>query len=423
MKPQKFALLLFMGFCCRNDLIFPQTNFWQPTKFVHKYRVETLASGANNHIFAGTIGGGIFRSIDHGENWAPSDSVLKNASVLSLAINAKGDIFAATGLGVFRSKNNGASWDSVYAPSNGIWRLAINSRNLVFGGGFEFHVARSLDNGDSWQRVGFPDRFLWSLAVSPNGHLFAGTNCCMLAGIRTGSLYISTNNAESWQKVYEENSPAFGYTGVDYVAVNDSGHIFAATSAGGIIRSTDDGKSWKKFDVYQPKISISCLTFNLNGHVFAGTYRSGVFRSTDNGEAWERLITGLPIVELRCIVVSPDGYVFVGTDGMGIFRSVKPTTVVKESTFEQPTSFYLKQNYPNPFNPSTTIQFALPRSGYVTLKIFNAPGEEMTTLVAKTLSAGKHQVVWEAKGMTSGIYFYRLQAADFVQTRKLVLAR
>lgn len=85
--------------------------------------------------------------------------------------------------------------------------------------------------------------------------------------------------------------------------------------------------------------------------------------------------------------------------------------------------YRLEQNYPNPFNPGATIQFSLPRSGYVTLKIYNALGEAMTTLVSKNLPAGKHHVLWEAKGMASGIYFYRLQAADFVETRKLVLLR
>ncbi|MGH7452294.1 MAG: T9SS type A sorting domain-containing protein, partial [bacterium] len=102
---------------------------------------------------------------------------------------------------------------------------------------------------------------------------------------------------------------------------------------------------------------------------------------------------------------------------------VETTTSVKEISDDIPISFLLDQNYPNPFNPNTTIQFVLPYSGYVTLKIYNALGEEMTTLVTKNLSAGKHQVVWEAKGMVSGIYFYRLQAADFVQTRKLVFMR
>lgn len=96
---------------------------------------------------------------------------------------------------------------------------------------------------------------------------------------------------------------------------------------------------------------------------------------------------------------------------------------VQEIFTEIPPSFSLEQNYPNPFNPSTTIQFALPRPIYVTLKVYNTLGKEIAILLAENLSAGKQEVVWEAKGMTSGIYFYRLQAADFVQTGKLVLVR
>ncbi|MGI0009983.1 MAG: T9SS type A sorting domain-containing protein, partial [Nitrosopumilaceae archaeon] len=68
-----------------------------------------------------------------------------------------------------------------------------------------------------------------------------------------------------------------------------------------------------------------------------------------------------------------------------------------------PTSFSLEQNYPNPFNPGTTIQFSLPRSGYVTLKVYNTLGAEVATLVAENLSAGRHAVEWNANGLAGGV--------------------
>ena len=83
----------------------------------------------------------------------------------------------------------------------------------------------------------------------------------------------------------------------------------------------------------------------------------------------------------------------------------------------------LLQNYPNPFNPSTAVQFSLPRSGYVTLKVYNTLGEEVATLVAENLAAGKHQVEWNAKDFKSTIYFYRLQMGALVETKKLLLLK
>jgi hypothetical protein len=85
--------------------------------------------------------------------------------------------------------------------------------------------------------------------------------------------------------------------------------------------------------------------------------------------------------------------------------------------------FLLKQNYPNPFNPSTTISYDLPTRSHVTLKIFNLLGQEVATLVNGEVEAGRHQMQWNARGLSSGVYFYRLQAGKFVETRKLILLR
>jgi hypothetical protein len=86
-------------------------------------------------------------------------------------------------------------------------------------------------------------------------------------------------------------------------------------------------------------------------------------------------------------------------------------------------AFSLSQNYPNPFNPSTTIEFDLPKTSEVTLKIFNILGEEVATLVSDRLSAGSYSYDWDANNLASGIYLYKLQTGDYVETRKMVLMR
>ena len=84
-------------------------------------------------------------------------------------------------------------------------------------------------------------------------------------------------------------------------------------------------------------------------------------------------------------------------------------------------NYVLAQNYPNPFNPSTTIDFNLPASGEVKLAVYDLLGREVATLVNGRLEAGLHSVQFDASQLTSGIYMYRLQAGDQVQTRKLTL--
>ena len=90
---------------------------------------------------------------------------------------------------------------------------------------------------------------------------------------------------------------------------------------------------------------------------------------------------------------------------------------------EIPTSFSLAQNFPNPFNPTTTIEFSLPKSEDVTLKIYNLLGEEVKTLINEYKETGNHTVQFNANNLASGIYLYRLQAGSFVETKKMILLK
>jgi poly(3-hydroxybutyrate) depolymerase len=88
-----------------------------------------------------------------------------------------------------------------------------------------------------------------------------------------------------------------------------------------------------------------------------------------------------------------------------------------------PSHFSLDQNYPNPFNPTTTISFSLPAARPVTLKIYDILGQEVATLIQEVLVSGRHVVRWNASGLASGVYFYRLQAGEFTQTKRLLLLK
>jgi len=98
-------------------------------------------------------------------------------------------------------------------------------------------------------------------------------------------------------------------------------------------------------------------------------------------------------------------------------------TSARLSSGEIPSQYSLKQNYPNPFNPTTTIQFSIPRAAHVTLRIFNTVGQEVATLVSEELGAGTYARQWNAARSASGVYFYRLQAGEFTETKKLVLLK
>ena len=100
-----------------------------------------------------------------------------------------------------------------------------------------------------------------------------------------------------------------------------------------------------------------------------------------------------------------------------------PSTDVKGTETGKPSTFVLNQNFPNPFNPTTMIQFEIPSSRFVTLKVYNLLGQEVATLVDEQLNQGRYRAEFDASGLPSGTYFYRLQAGDFTAVKKLTVLK
>jgi len=101
----------------------------------------------------------------------------------------------------------------------------------------------------------------------------------------------------------------------------------------------------------------------------------------------------------------------------------KTTTAVEKNESNVPQTFSLSQNYPNPFNPSTVIRYSIPTSGMVTLKVYDILGKEISTLVNQAQKPGNYQVTWNTERITSGVYFYKLQIGNIVQTKKMLLMK
>jgi Secretion system C-terminal sorting domain len=96
---------------------------------------------------------------------------------------------------------------------------------------------------------------------------------------------------------------------------------------------------------------------------------------------------------------------------------------VRTSSSQNPVAYALSQNYPNPFNPATMIQFSVAHAGVVTLKVYDMLGREVATLVNQQLAPSTYSVTWNASNFASGVYFYRLQAGNFVEIKKLMLMK
>ena len=104
-------------------------------------------------------------------------------------------------------------------------------------------------------------------------------------------------------------------------------------------------------------------------------------------------------------------------DGTSTFSNIL------EVSLGVPERFILYQNYPNPFNSSTTISFSIPAASRVKLTLFDALGREVTQITNKDFSAGNHSINFNAANLTSGVYFYRIDAGSFVQSKKMILLK
>ena len=203
--------------------------------------------------------------------------------------------------------------------------------------------------------------------------------------------------------------------------VGVQGDLIAAPT---IVRKSMSDTAWLSlqigFQKFGPLHGVSAPSANV---IYACGSNGMLFKSMDGGDIW----TAVDVQTTRNIFAinfydENRGFA-VGDSGLILYTSNGTVTGVNNRDSFAPKKFRLNQNYPNPFNPSTTIEFTIPRSAYVSLKVFNLIGEEVATLVAKELSVGTHEIQWDTREQSSGVYLYRLEAAGFTETKKLVILR
>ncbi len=419
--------------------------------------VWSLAASGSN-LYAGTWGGvgGIFRSTDNGTSWTAVNTGLTNPYVIRLAVSDTNLFAAIEDSGVFRTTNHGTSWTSVNTglADNIVRSFAVSGTNL-FAGTQNGGIFLSTDAGTSWTAVntgltGLPHTTVYSLAVSGT-NLIAGT----LYGIWRRPLWemipafsvtnkwnivcISKRTSDYSKSVLFPSAVSDAFTfqnsyvrkdtlsnGIGYWLEFD--HAQDVYVQGDVITSDtiDVVSGWNLVGSISSPVVASGITSNPGGMITSNFYgyKSGYF-VTD---------TIQPGKGYWVKVNQNGGLILSALSAMSVRNRIKivettelpPSPPDEQSTnlrAQIPKEFALNQNFPNPFNPSTQFTYALPTSIHVTLKIFNVLGQEVVTVVDRFEGPGYKSLQFDASKLSTGIYFYRLQAGKFTDIKKMVLLK
>jgi photosystem II stability/assembly factor-like uncharacterized protein len=206
-----------------------------------------------------------------------------------------------------------------------------------------------------------------------------------------------------------------------------TGYIAGNTGSTGLIKTTNGGLSWFVSGYASEYNDVFCVNENV---AYAVGSNGTIHKTTDGGTEWNVLNSGTNASLFGIHFNNTETGWVVGNNGV-ILKTTTGGIVpigIHNTGSGVPDNFSLQQNYPNPFNPNTTIRFAIPlvgngRDRSVKLFVYDLLGREVTTLVNEQLNPGIYEVNWDAPNYPSGTYFYRLDASDFTETKKMVLLK
>jgi photosystem II stability/assembly factor-like uncharacterized protein len=232
----------------------------------------------------------------------------------------------------------------------------------------------------------------------------------------------TTNGGETWSEL---NTNTYGwFRSVNFTDANTG---YTVGDFGIILKTTNGGTNWTQQYGGTAHEDLKSVKFvNANTGYVAGD-NGTMLKTTNGGVNWvsqtppKRNKSSTADLNSVYFIDANTGWI-VGANGT-ILKTTNGGVFIYNISNEIPGKYVLHQNYPNPFNPSTTIIFDLPESGFVSLIIYDVLGREVVTLLNKELKAGSYTGVWNAGDYNSGVYFYRLRAGDYVETRKCLLIK
>ncbi len=448
-----------------------------------RYTVSLAIDEVNNIMYICLMFGGVYRSYDGGETWEKITKEISHSECFDIVCNPEypDEIYTCSMNGIYKIEPGQDEWeviDVLYPDYNRyVSCIDIDKEypDQIFAGlsswwsiSPQTSIARSIDGGDTWDYFG--DDFNESTEFSRLKIGYFGDERKIFASSSDG-LYISDDYGENWDLINE--IPQQAYFALDispsnnnyiYIGMNqmykstdggyfweqielpsggnyineikchpyDSLKVYIAIYGSGIYKSEDGGDSWinitnnipyTDFYIWFSGIAINPLNTD---NIYVNSNHYSVFQSHNDGDSWEPFSDSLIVSYSNGITLidpSDTNKIYVATDQQSVWSITRtPAGIDDNEVTTLPTQYDLSA-YPNPFNATTSISFTLIQPSQVTLDIYDILGRRAESLVDWYLPAGNHSVLWQAGEMPSGIYFYRLAAGDYQDSRKITLLK
>ncbi len=378
--------------------------------------------------------GTILKSTNGGINWAQQSA---GTTDILLGLFFTDSLTGyASGRNIYKTTNGGSNWNINFS-GNGFFLMQsiffINrDKGYICGSKSQFGLILKTSNaGVTWDTT---------LLSVPGNEIklydihFTDENNGIVCGTRAIDpsfpiVYKTTNGGLTW----ENKTPSV--TGLTYyyltsVKMVGNNIIYTSGTMAGffkavLLKSTNGGTNWTALipgNAYHG--FTSCFFLNENLGYFVGAY-GDLYKTTDGGSSF--ISSSITSLFLRHVFFQNlnVGYI-VGESGI-ILKTIDGGITFVNSSDETTKSFSLSQNYPNPFNPQTRINYELPITNFVSIKVYDALGNEIETLVNEKQNAGSYAVDFNASlygsSLPSGIYFYKLVTEKFSETKKMILIK
>lgn len=381
--------------------------------------LTSVHMASTNKFYAAGFAGTVLFSSNQGATWVTKTSP-SGANINEIFFPSTGT--ASTGwvgsTGLWKSTDSGNNWVNQFADTvvNDVNFPDVNTGYFLITATSSGNFLRKTTNGGTnWARIQYSTK----TNLSGKKIETAGSTTFYILATTADSAFVfkSTNSGANWTQNVRFTGDYF-----NVMFLNQNTGVVCGED-GKIQRTTNGGTNWTQINTPVTVDLVNLIPTSNNAFYCVGG-NGTIIKSTNTGANWFQQTSGTSIT-LRGVDAFGSQELCISVGGNGtITRTLNGglTTVFQTST-GVPDKFSLAQNYPNPFNPETNISFTLPKSSYVTMKIFDITGKEIEQVVNDNLTVGSYTVKFNAENLPSGTYFCKMITDGFSDVKKLILIK